>query len=135
MAGTLKYGSMKKGDEPAAKAAANEKRGEDKALESKAEDAGKEAEGAKIADAAGAPLADVRTRHMKARQDMRKSHEGERRDMNNRHRDERRDMYARQDKAIKAMEDAHDLELNPNGSGEIAAPAAAPAVATPGEGV
>jgi len=107
----LNYGSMKKGEEPAAKGAADESAGETKATETKAEDAGKESEGAKIADEAGAPVADLRSKHAAARAELRKMHQAERRDLNNQHKTSRSDMYARQEKAMDAMMDAHDLEL------------------------
>lgn len=108
----IKYGSMA--------AREDEKKGEDKAMEAKAETAGKEAEGAKMAAAAAAPAApgpeDMRSKHAKARAELRKMHEAERRDLNNSHRDERRKMYERQDKAIEAMMDAHDLEVTGAGA-------------------
>lgn len=120
----LNYGSMqKKPDGEAAKAETPAK--ETPAPAEAAAPA--PADPAAAAPAAADPRAAMLAKHSAERKAMRKAHEAERKDYHGLHRDGARQMDDRQEKAIAAMDAAHDLDLTGGAEAEPAAPAVTPA--------
>lgn len=107
----------------------DERKGEEKTVERKAEDKKDERKGEEKAVDDGRMA--MHEKHMQERMDMNKTHETERRDMHGNHREEHRKMAARHEAAHKAMNERHMAEME--GGSEGAEPGATPPVASEAE--